>query len=103
MKGSDDRLNSNKLRPDISNNNNNNNNTEVHIRSNRVKDQLSQKNIVVHEKRTIYFSKPFTDDGEENEDYISRTKKNLENQSHNAQQAQQQSSFDVEKIRARNN
>ena len=64
MKGSDDKLNSNKLRPDTSNNNNNN--AEVHIQSNREKDQLSQKNIIVHVKRTIYFSKPLANDGEEN-------------------------------------
>ncbi|HKO65075.1 MAG TPA: hypothetical protein VJU13_07715 [Candidatus Nitrosocosmicus sp.] len=102
MKGSDDKLNSNKLRPDTSNNNNNN--AEVHIQSNREKDQLSQKNIIVHVKRTIYFSKPLANDGEENEDHISKSKKIRENQSHNAQQGQQQqSSFDVEKIRARNN
>ena len=100
MKGSDDKLNSNRLRPGISNNNN----TEPLVRSNGDKDQSGQKKTVLHQKRTLYFLKPFAnDEGDENEDSISRTKKNLGNQSPNSQQGQQQSSFDQEKIRARNN
>ncbi len=99
MKGSEDKLNSNRIRTD-----NSNNNTKVSDQSNRDKDQLGQNNAVVHEKRIIYFSRPFVnyDDGDEEDN--NRAKKNLGNrQNHNSQQEQQQSSSDQEKIRARNN
>ena len=99
MKGSDDKLNCSRIRTD-----NSNNNTKVSDQSNRDKDQMGQNNAVVHEKRIIYFSRPFVnyDDGD-NEDN-NRAKKNLGNrQNHNSQQEQKQSSSDQEKIRARNN
>ena len=99
MKGSEDKLNSNRIRTD-----NSNNNTKVSVQSNRDKDQLGQNNAVVHEKRIIYFSRPFVnyDDGDEEDN--NKAKKNLGNrQNHNSQQEQQQSSSDEEKIRARNN
>ena len=99
MKGSDDKLNCSRIRTD-----NSNNNTKVSDQSNRDKDQMGQNNAVVHEKRIIYFSRPFVnyDDGDD-EDNI-RAKKNLGNrQNHNSQQEQKQSSSDQEKIRARNN
>ncbi len=100
MNGSNDKLNSNRIPPD-----NSNNNTKVDVQSNRDKDQLRHNNAVVHEKRIIYFSKPLVnyDDDEEKEENSNKTKKNLGNrQSQNSQQVQQQSSFDQEKIRARN-
>ena len=99
MKGSEDKLNSNRIRTD-----NSNNNTKVSDQSNRDKDQVGQNNAVVHEKRIIYFSRPFVnyDDGDDEDN--NRAKKNLGNrQNHNSQQEQQQSSSDQEKIRARNN
>ena len=99
MKGSEDKLNSNRIRTD-----NSNNNTKVNDRSNRDKDQLGQNNAVVHEKRIIYFSKPTVNSGDGDEEDSNRTKKNLGNrQSHSSQQERQQPSFDQEKIRARNN
>ena len=100
MNGSNDKLNSNRIRPD-----NSNNNTKVDVQSNRDKDQSRHNNAVVHEKRIIYFSKPLVnyDDDEEKEENSNKTKKNLGNrQSQNSQQVQQQSSFDQEKIQARN-
>jgi Mg-chelatase subunit ChlD len=100
LNGSNDKLNSNRIRPD-----NSNNNTKVDVQSNRDKDQSRHNNAVVHEKRIIYFSKPLVnyDDDEEKEENSNKTKKNLGNrQSQNSQQVQQQSSFDQEKIRARN-
>jgi uncharacterized protein with von Willebrand factor type A (vWA) domain len=99
LKGSEDKLNSNRIRLD-----NTNNNTKVSVQSNRDKDQLGQNNAVVHEKRIIYFSRPFVnyDDGDEEDN--NRSKKNLGNrQNHTSQQEQQQPSSDQEKIRARNN
>ena len=99
MKGSEDKLNSNRVRTY-----NGNNNTKVNVRSNRDKDQLGQKNAVGYEKRIIYFSKPLLNYGDDDEEDSNRTEKNLGNpQSHNSKQGQQQSSFDQEKIRARNN
>ena len=83
---------------------NSNNNTKANDRNNRYKDQLGQKNAVVHEKRIIYFSKPTVNSGDGDEEDSNRTKKNLGNrQSHSSQQERQQPSFDQEKIRARNN
>lgn len=99
MKGSDDKLNCSRIRTD-----NSNNNTKVSDQSNRDKDQMGQNNAVVHEKRIIYFSRPFVnyDDGDDEDN--NRAKKNLGNrQNHNSQQEQKQSSSDQEKIRARNN
>ena len=100
MNGSNDKLNSNRIHPD-----NSNNNTKVDVQSNRDKDQSRHNNAVVHEKRIIYFSKPLVNynDDEEKEENSNKTKKNLGNrQSQNSQQVQQQSSFDQEKIQARN-
>ncbi|HKX96220.1 MAG TPA: hypothetical protein VJL78_00125 [Candidatus Nitrosocosmicus sp.] len=100
MTGSNDKLNSNRIRPD-----NSNNNTKVDVQSNRDKDQSRNNNAVIHEKRIIYFSKPLVnyDDDDEKEENSNKTKKNLGNrQSQNSQQVQQQSSFDQEKIQARN-
>jgi hypothetical protein len=97
---SNDKLNSNRIHPD-----NSNNNTKVDVQSNRDKDQSRHNNAVVHEKRIIYFSKPLVNynDDEEKEKNSNKTKKNLGNrQSQNSQQVQQQSSFDQEKIQARN-
>ena len=74
MKGSEDKLNSNRIRTD-----NSNNNTKVNDRSNRDKDQLGQNNAVVHEKRIIYFSKPFVNYGDGDEEDSNRAKKNLGN------------------------
>jgi hypothetical protein len=99
LKGSDDKINSNRLRPD-----NSNNNTKVPLPRNADKDQLGQKNAVVHEKRIIYFSKPLTNIGDEDQEDSNRTEEKLGNrQSDKSRQGQQQSSFDQEKIRARNN
>ena len=99
MKGSEDKLNSNIIRPD-----NTNNNTKVSDQSNRDKDQLCQNKAIVHEKRIIYFSRPFINYDDEDEEDNNRAKKNLGNrQNHNSQQEQQQSSSDQEKTRARNN
>ncbi len=99
MKGSEDRHNSNRIRTD-----NSSSNTKVNVRNNIDKDQLGQKNAVVHEKRIIYFSKPLVNYDDVDGEDSTRTEKNLGNhQSHNSQQEQQQSSFDPEKIRARNN
>jgi hypothetical protein len=97
---SNDKLNSNRIHPD-----NSNNNAKVDVQSNRDKDQSRHNNAVVHEKRIIYFSKPLVNynDDEEKEENSNKTKKNLGNrQSQNSQQVQQQSSFDQEKIQARN-
>ena len=58
----------------------------------------------MYEKGIIYFSKPLANYGDEDEEDSNITEKNLRNrQSRNSQQGQQQSSFDQEKIRARNN
>ena len=100
MNRSNDKLNSNRIHPD-----NSNNNTKVDVQSNRDKDQSRHNNAVVHEKRIIYFSKPLVNynEDEEKEKNSNKTKKNLgSRQSQNSQQVQQQSSFDQEKIQARN-
>ncbi|HKX96818.1 MAG TPA: hypothetical protein VJL78_03185, partial [Candidatus Nitrosocosmicus sp.] len=86
MNRSNDKLNSNRIHPD-----NSNNNTKVGVQSNRDKDQSRHNNAVVHEKRIIYFSKPLVnyDDDEEKEENSNKTKKNLGNrQSQNSQQVQ---------------
>ena len=98
MKGLDDKINSNRYRSD-----NSNNNTKAPLRRNGTKDQLGQKNAVVHEKRTTYFSKPFANSGDEYEEDRSRNKENLGDSRQESQQEQQNPFMDQEKIRARNN
>lgn len=100
MKGSEDKINSNRIRTDDSNNNNNNTNV---LRNNNDKDQSDQFKTVTYEKRIIYFSKPLVNDGDEGDS--NRSEKNSGNSQGNIsqQKQQQQSSFDQEKIRARNN
>ncbi|MBA2267570.1 MAG: hypothetical protein H0W19_04450 [Nitrosopumilus sp.] len=96
MKGSEDKINSNRIRTDDSNNNTN-------VLRNNDKDQSDQYKTVTYEKRIIYFSKPLINDGDEEDS--NRAEKNSGNSQGNISQQKQlqQSSFDQEKIRARNN
>lgn len=97
MIGSEEKLNSNSVSTD-----NGNINTNINVQTNVDKDQSGQNKKVMHEKRIIYFSKPL--DNNSDETNSNRSEKNLgNNQSNISQQGQQQSSFDHEKIRARNN
>ena len=96
MKGSEDKINSNRIRTDDSNNNTN-------VLRNNDKDQSDQYKTVTYGKRIIYFSKPLINDGDEEDS--NRAEKNSGNSQGNISQQKQlqQSSFDQEKIRARNN
>jgi hypothetical protein len=104
LKGSQDKINSNKVRTahNTNNNNNNNNNHDTNVLIHNYRDQTGQnKAAVMYEKRVVYFSRPFVK-GDDEED-SNRSNKNLGNsQTHHSQQ-QKQSSVDQEKIRARNN
>ena len=101
MKGSEDKISSNKIRTDDNNSNNSNNDINVLIHNDR--NQSGQnKAAVMYEKRVIYFSRPLVN-GDDEEDNSRSGKNSRNSQSHNAQQQQQQSSVDQEKIRARNN
>lgn len=98
MTGSEDKINSNRSSTDDGNIN-----TNINVQSSIDKDQTGQNNKkVMHEKRTIYFAKPLDNDSDDANS--NRSEKNIgNNQSNISQQGQQQSSFDHEKIRARNN
>ncbi len=97
MIGSEDKLNNNRISTDDSNIN-----TIINVQSNNDKDQSVQNKKIMHEKRITYFSKPFVNDG--NEENSNSSEKNLgNNQSNISLQGQQQPSLDQDKVRARNN